>query len=167
MADIEFKRSYVVCSWILNDITNAFPQDFEHYFHIARITNHALWTQSNDINDLLYNIDSIDVKPIDVEEWISYDTLQPLINPDTNKFCTFQEAPIGELSTLLKIPSRYYDQLDNNKPIKWVMPADIRKEFMLSLHKCSQHMFSMLNNELFSNSISKQMKVCIFFVFFL
>lgn len=149
-----------MANWELSDFYEAWPGDFKHYVYICKVPDKTL---KHDDRYFLFNeSDAVLMKPIDMLTWIKHKTVATAIDPDTQKPYEYCDAPVADIKKRIDFPVKFYDSIEKNIPVEWKLNETSWKHLKLIVegsHYHCEHLFGLLNAELTSQSISKQMIV--------
>ena len=160
-------RFYCFGEWYGKDIKYYFPADFGHYLYIIRVDN-VIIEHPNQYH--LYNeAKTIKVKPACVDSLQAEQIIMAAKSKNTGKYYEWDKAPSCDIRIICRIPSKYYDAIDKNTPVKW----NIDPHSLYSLKLCfmgtarnNKYLKNTLIEELSTHGVSKRMLVCIIFILF-
>ena len=139
-----------------------FPADLRYHTYICKIPDIIL--KHSDEHFLKYEADKdgVLVKPIDSKEWFTNKTIVTATNPDTNKPYEYIRVPFGCLEKIINFSIKHYENLEKNIPTVWELNEnnwEHMKLTFMSEYRQTQYYYRLLEAELSSQSISKQMTV--------
>ena len=152
----------MLVKWELMNFAQAWPSDFKHHTYICKIPDKTLQHKDEHYLKYEHDRDGVLVKPIDSEQWFMNKTIITATNPDTNKPYVYIRAPFGCLEKIVNFSTKHYENLEKNIPIIWKLNDKNWKQMKLTFmgeYRHSLYLYGLLNAELSTQCISKQMIV--------